>query len=185
MSLLSVAYTQAAGLLNDPVQLEWTDAVMLPRAKKAHVELQVRLYEFGLSVMKEVTADITVTAGLDELPTPPADLIEPIFLKEKAVAAADSTYIDMDEKSYIPHVAEAATIRYWAWREEKVKLMKATANRVVQMRYTKGLAALTSGTSPIGVIFGEAFMGPRIASICYQSVVNSSILHLTNGLIAY
>jgi len=171
MALLSVAYEQAATLLNDPSQTEWSDAVLLSRAKKAHVELQVRLYEFGVPVIKEVTTAISVPASTSVLPSQPADLLEPLFMKEKGSTEPDTKYINMNEVNFIPPAETPTTeIRFWAWREEVVQLMKATVARLVQLRYLKGLTAVTSGASQIGVIFGEAFLGPRIAALCYQSV---------------
>jgi hypothetical protein len=170
MAALSEAYTIAAGLLNDPSKTEWTDAVMLPRAKKAHVEMQVRLLEYGIPVIKEVSADLSVTAGATTLASPPADLIEPIFMREKFTGEADTLYIDMEEVNFLPSLTSSTRLRLWCWREEKVNFLASTVNCAVQLRYMKGLTTVTSGTSPIGVMLGEAFLGPRIASLCYQSV---------------
>lgn len=170
MAALSEAYTIAAGLLNDPSKTEWTDAVMLPRAKKAHVEMQIRLLEFGIPVIKEVSTATAVTAGAVTLASPPADLIEPLFMREKFSGEADTLYVDMVEVNFLPSLTPSSRLRYWCWREEKVNFLASTVNCEVQLRYLKGLATVTSGTSPIGMMLGEAFLGPRIAALCYQSV---------------
>lgn len=170
MSNVSEAYTIAAGLLNDPSKVEWTDAKMLSRAKMAHIEMQIRLLEFGLPVLKEVSTAITVPVATALLPSQPNDLIEPLFMKEKIKGESDTRFIDMTEVDFIPTIALTSRIRFWAWREEKVQLLKATVECEVQLRYMKGLTTITSGTSSIGLLFGEAFLGPRIAALCYQSV---------------
>jgi len=176
MANASVALAEAQALLNDVGASLFTDAVLLPSLKKAHRELQVLLWENGLPVIKEVTAVIDVAANATSLGANlPTDILEPKALQERVDGStSEDDWRDVPEADPLPRVEPSARIMYWAWREEVVEFIAPTTAREVKLRYLKGLTVPTSGSSAIGLIFGELYLGPRLASIAVQTLGNTT-----------
>ena len=176
MANASVALAEAQALLNDVGASLFTDAVLLPSLKKAHRELQVLLWENGLPVIKEVTAVIDVAANATSLGANlPTDILEPKALQERVDGStSEDDWRDVPEADPLPRVEPSARIVYWAWREEVVEFIAPTTAREVKLRYLKGLTVPTSGSSAIGLIFGELYLGPRLASIAVQTLGNTT-----------
>ena len=176
MASASVAFNEARALLNDVAATLFTDAVLLPSLQKAHRELQVLLWENGLSVIKEVTAVIDVAIGATSLGASlPADILEPKTLQERADGStSEDDWVNVSETDNLPRVDPTTRISYWAWREEVIEFIAPTTAREVKLRYLKGLTVPTSGSSAIGLIFGELYLGPRLASIAVQTLGNTT-----------
>lgn len=175
MATVSTALESARTLLNDDAATLWTDAVLLPKVREAHRELQVALTLNGLPVIKEVSAIIDVPASTLTLPTQPADIVEPIWMKERPDGGTADDFVDMEEVDFLPDVLQAEDLHYWAWREEVISFVGATTAREVQLRYKKGLPTINGGSDSIGFVYGELYLGPRTAAIAALSVGNKSV----------
>src|SRR3990172_8186064 len=178
MALVSVALDQARVVLNDtssPPKF-YTNTILLPHLKEAHRELQVLLWENGLPVIKEVTAVIDVAALATSLGVSlPTDILEPKALQERVDGSTtEDDWKDVSETDNLPRMDPTISIQYWAWREESIEFIAPTTAREVKLRYLKGLTLPTSGSSAIGLIFGELYLGPRLASIAVQTLGNTT-----------
>ena len=176
MANASVALAEAQALLNDVAKTIWTDAVLLPYLQKSHRELQVLLWESGIDAIKEITAIKSVAADATDLGGDlPSNIIVPLTLKERSDSStSDRDWIDVAETDPLPDIEPTTSIQYWAWRGEIIEFIAPTTARKIKLRYLKGLSSVTSGASPIGFIFGEMYLGPRLASIAVESVGNST-----------
>jgi hypothetical protein len=160
----SDAIAEAQVLLNDPSGISYTTAKLLPVLNKAYRELQTKLQKAGQPTAKEVTDVITVTAGTTELADGgqlPGDLLYPINLYE----LINSEYVKMIETSWEPFEDQTDRLRYWNWREDSIKLLGATSDRDVKIRYMKGLPSLTGPTSSILILNSLTFLAARTGAI--------------------
>jgi hypothetical protein len=175
MALTNVALATARTLLNDDNATVWTDPILLPKLQEAHRELQTDLWLVGSPVVREVTVPILVTLGNTDLgANQPQDLIAPTSLKE--AESANGTWVDMTEVNYIPFdVAKTSKLVYWAWRGEKILFLGATASRYVVVFYRKLITIPTTANDPIGIIFGELYLGARTAALAAGSVGNKDV----------
>lgn len=174
MALTSVALDSARAYLNDTGKRIWTDVKLLPYLKEAHRDLQLQVWLHGIPVLNEKAAASTITAG-DTTLTLPSDFVEPIRLKEGAVGDTVDNFVDMIEKSFEPDDVQTTELRYWAYREEQVQLIGATADRDVILYYYKGLTLPTSAASQLGLTFGEMFIGPQTAGYAAGATGNTTL----------
>jgi hypothetical protein len=164
MALLSDALAIARSLLNDDLGMKWSDAILIPKAQIAHRELQVELELNSIPVVKSQTAIISVPAGATDLGlTQPADLVEPISIKERDAGGTAEDLVSMTEVSFIPQASRSVSLIYWAWIGERITFLGATTNREVMLRYTKSLTVPRTATDVLGFVGSELFLGPQIA----------------------
>lgn len=164
MALASVAFLEAAAMLNDATQVLFTDAVLLPFLQRSHRELQLKLDARQSSVQKEVTAIITVLAGAVELGASlPADFLRPIKMQEGNIGAPPGQYADMIEAVWDKNIQPTANIGFWTFREEVIQFPPATQNRSIMLYYIKGLTVPVAGTSPLGLTRAETFISAKTA----------------------
>jgi hypothetical protein len=184
MANVSVALATARTLLNDDGATIWTDAVLLPKLQEAHRELQCALWEAGSPVVREESSALLVMAGQTDLgANQPADLVAPFKLWEASASTED--WVPMTEVDFIPlGTATSATLTYWAWRKEKILFLGATANRRVKVQYRKSLTLPVSVNDPIGIIFGEIYLGARTAALAAGSVGNKEVLAAASQMAA-
>ena len=166
---LSVVLATARTLLNDDAATNWTDAALIPKAQQAHNELQIKLRRAAAPVMRGFYTE-TITAGGLVFVTPPSDLVAPIQLWETAQGGGVNTYQLMTESDPLPNVVAGPLMIYWAWVEEVVTFIGATANRQIMMRYWRAIPLPTTNTDLIGFINGELYLAPRTAALAAGSV---------------
>lgn len=168
------ALDSARTYLNDAGASIWTNTILLPYLKEAYRDLLISLYLNSIPVVREKTsAPISVNAGTLTL-TLPADLLEPIKLKERLFGSSES-YIPMSEKDFEPDVEQTESLRFWAWREEAINFVGATTKRDVLLFYWKTLTLPTAGTSTLGFLYSEIYLGPRTAGYAAGSVGNPTL----------
>lgn len=158
--------------LNDDSAINWPDPNLLPKLQEAFRDLRLELELNGIQVVDEVSADITIPAGQTDLTLVtgyPTDLITPIWMKEKQVGETDAFLISMTPIDFIPNVDQDITLNWWSWQQNKILLLGALVNVVVQLRYRRDLAVPKLNSSPIGVILGESFLSYRTASIAFST----------------
>src|SRR5438128_3118184 len=148
MSTARSALDSARVYLNDVNSQIWTNTVLIPYLKEAHKDLLLVLWLNGIPVLREKSAIINVNANVITL-TLPSDLLEPIWLKERAQSSSDD-WIPVTETEFEPDLNKDTTLRYWAWREEAINFIGATTNREVLLRYWKSIATIVDSTSALG-----------------------------------
>lgn len=166
---LSVVLATARTLLNDDAATNWTDASLIPKSQQAHKELQIKLRRAAAPVMKNSFSAV-VNASATGFSAPPTDLVAPIALFETTQGGAANTYQLMTEVDPLPNVLVATTLIYWAWVEEAVTFIGASANRQVLMLYWRALNLPALNTDLIGFINGELYLAPRTAALAAGSV---------------
>lgn len=169
MATVKEALALARTHLNDDRKLHWSDVTLMPKVRQAHRELQLELQLNGLAIVREVSADFTITAGDTAITSPPTDIVDPIRMFEKAVGEPDSMFKDMDLVTFLPNADKTEFLRVWCWREEAIEFLGANTDRVIRFRYKKGLTVPTKVTDSLGLTFAELFIGPRVASIVVDS----------------
>lgn len=155
---------EAQALLNDPNGVSYTTAKLMPLLNKAYRELQTKLQKAGQSTAKEVSSDLTIVAGTTSLSDGgqlPSDLLYPINLYEQI----NSEFIRMQEKFWEPIIDQTTRLQYWNWREDEIKLVGATQDVVIRIRYMKGLPTLIDASSPLLILNCTTFLAARTAAI--------------------
>lgn len=179
MSNLSVALADARSFLNDFLggtnSTLWPDTALLPFVPYAHRQLQIELNLNGIPVIKDRTALITVAAGVTDLSATgsnqqPSNLVTPIAMKEKATGSDVTNYTPLQIVDFIPDNLQDGMLHYYCWENEKILFIGSTSIRDVYIKYRGSLTPPSASNQTIGFIFGEQYLGPRIAGLAAASV---------------
>lgn len=176
-----VAYTTARTLLNDDGDSIFTSTVLAPKMFEAHMELQAKLRRADCQVMRK-TATSNVAANGVTL-APPTDLLEPIKLWEKVQGSSDTTYVDMTEQDpLVPNQAPGTTaLGVWQWDGTQFNFIGATGNVTVKILYWRTITIPVADGDPIGIIYGELYLAPRIAALqCGSLGEKDRFIYLTD-----
>ena len=160
--LVSDINTDVRGILNDSTGNILTESFLLPLINKAYREAQSKARLYGLSYIKEALGLVPVLAT-DTVITV-ADLISPIELSERAPGATTS-YEPMTQLDWEPDTTKTEKLRYWNWRENEIKIIGATQNREVRIKYNKGLPALTGNASVLALTDVRPWLANRVAAL--------------------
>lgn len=166
---VSVVLATARTFMNDDAATNMTDAFLIPKLQQAHKELQIKLRRAAAPVMKNNYIETIAPSGTI-FATPPADLIAPIQLWEKAPTDPVTLYQLMTEADPLPNVAQGTILTWWAWVEEAVTFIGASASRQVKMLYWRSLPLPAQNTDTIGFLNGELYLAPRTAAIAVGSL---------------
>ena len=178
MANASLVYSRVLSNLNDPNATWWNEALIFPFIRQAHDELTVALWKNGVDVLKEISSILTIDAGVTELESSRImNLVEPISVGERPVGTTD-TFLDLTEVDFIPITEASETLGLWAWNGEVIKFHPSTEDREIIVRYTKRLNHLADLNSPIGFIFGETFLIPKVTAAAAASVGDNQTLAL-------
>lgn len=177
MALVTAAevYIQVRAFLNDPGFVNYTDTILSPFLKQAHLELQAELQlNSAQVVVDQVDSALNAAIGVVKIafaggpPVLPADLLYPIKLLEKDQGALDSTYIPMYEVRDLPYRNQLSTLIQWSWKENELQFVGATSARTIKVIYIRDLALAVPGP-PIGGSFEVlnclTFLSYRVAAI--------------------
>lgn len=152
--------------LNDSGAELFTNAVLVPFAKRAYDELQNKLALNGHQVGEEVSAAIDVPANTTVMPSLPSDLIEPIKLYERPDgSASEDDWVLMEKQLNLQPEGAIEVLGVWDWRENEVKLRGATVAREVRLIYTKFQAAIVDQSTSLPVINCKPFLSARVAAL--------------------
>ena len=146
--------------LNDSAKTRWTDVVLLPYLKSAIHELQAELEDNDLPPIREISAVIPVNAAATEL-TLPADFVFPIKLEE----ANGTGWQGMEEMEWEPSSGPESKIKYWAFREGKIKIQGAIGATSVRLYYLRTLSQIDSVNSIIEVPNAKGFLAARTSAL--------------------
>lgn len=94
----------------------------------------------------------------------------------------DNVWIPLTEEFFLtPGYVLAPTLTWWSWQEEILLFSGATVNRYVNFQYRRQIPIPTNATSPIGITFGEMYLGARGAAIAAGSVGNAAVAAILDG----
>jgi hypothetical protein len=100
--------------------------------------------------------------------------MEPISMMEKTPGDDPDFYQDMVKVNFLPEEDPDQTLLFWCWSQEIIQFVGATSDREVVLRYKGYLTTPQLVTDPLGVIYAERFIGPRIAALAYDSIGRDS-----------
>jgi hypothetical protein len=186
MSLLSVALGSARTYLNDDAAQVWSDAALIPKLQEAHRELQIKLWEVNSPVVRKQSVEFLISAGATTLTTPPADMLTPFKLVEYAsIGETLVNAVDMTEQNFLPTGTPISNkLVWWSWKEELITFLGATVDRKVVVYYRKSIPVPASAGDPIGILFGELYLGARAGAIAHGSVGNKDAYGIMTALAA-
>lgn len=99
------------------------------------------------------------------------------------VGTPDNTWIPMTEQFFLTlGIALSPVLTWWAYREETVLLTGSSANRYINFQYRRQIPIPQAATDPIGMIFGELYLGargPAIASAALGNIASGTALDAT------
>ncbi len=158
--------------LNDDSAINWPDTNLLPKLQEAFRDLRLELELNGIQVVDEVGAEMTVPTGITDLTTVtnyPTDMISPIWMKEKQVGETDAFLISMTPIDFIPNVDQDTTLNWWSWSKNKILLLGALNDVIVQLRYRRDLLVPRLNADTLSVILGESYLSYRTAELAFAS----------------
>jgi hypothetical protein len=129
------------------------------------------LEKFSLPIILHQSCIILVPAGARCLGSnQPDTLVEPISIMERIPGTDMEDFELMIRMTFIPTVDLDEDLTYWAWQGQQIKFLGATQDREIILRYKGSVATPQTLNDPLGFIFAERYIGPRIAAIAYDSV---------------
>lgn len=175
MANASSAIASARAYLNDSNAITWTDAVLFPLLQEAFGELQLELSIHRNPVIKAqytttVPAIDNYTQSPVYLPSQPANITSPISMYEKDIGDDDDDYDQMTQVTFLPNDDPDTELIFWSWQAQLIQFIGATSSRVVLLNYNGYLTTPNLLTDPLGFIYAERFLGPRIASLALSSI---------------
>ena len=157
--------TDAAVLLNDREQVQWSDTDLLPFVQKAYREFSIRSRELGIQSMLEISAKVEIPTSKTSITTSDIlDLSYPIQVLEREDGSSD-LYSPMTELQWEPQQEKAQSLDYWIWREDEIKFLGATTAREVIVHYKKNVTEISSIATPIAIIDSRLFLAARAAAL--------------------
>lgn len=171
----NVAIKSARIYLNDINGTQWSDAVLMPILQEAFGELIQDLDLNSVGVLKFQTPVITVPLGALNLSTnQPTNILEPISMQERNPGEDTDFFQDMIKVNFLPEEDQDQNLTFWSWTGEIISFIGATQIKEVILRYKGSLVVPQLLTDSIGVIYGERFLGPRIAALAFDSIGRDS-----------
>jgi hypothetical protein len=159
--------------LNDLQGEKWPDPVLFPFLQTAHREMQLRLVIAGAPVLNTAVDLVQVPAGTVDLSACvqyPTNIIEPIWMKERAIGQQRVDFVDMQQVDFIPDTNQTTELVYWAWVQNTILLLGSVNSVEVQLRYRAGISVPKTVNDQIGIILGENYLEYRIAALALDSV---------------
>jgi len=95
---------------------------------------------------------------------------------------SDNNWIPLTEQYYptLGYIA-TSTLTYWNWKDEKLSFSGVTVPRLVAFQYRREIPIPAAATDPIGITFGEMYLGARGAAIAAGAVGNSAVAQILDG----
>ena len=187
MAQLSSALNMARAFLNDVNATVWSDPALIPLTTQAHYELQSDLWMNGSPVIRATTTPLLVAAGVspDINAALPTDFLIPTHIDEcgQATGAPDNLWIPMTEQFFF-NLGQPllTTLTWWSWQEEKLLFVGSSANRYVSIQYRRKIPVPQATTDPIGMTFGELYLGARAAAIAAGALGNAAAAGVLDGI---
>lgn len=171
-------FTNAAALLNDQAQSNFTDAVQMPYLNMALLELQETFEQNNIPVTNDTSAVIQVDEGITEIgfntsPALPSDLIDIQYIWQRV--RDTNPWVPLTPRlDFLPEYnddVEVPYFFYWAWQDQMIKLQAANNDMDLKLDYIKSIfATVTSSTDILGVVNCLSFLQYRTAALCAQFI---------------
>ena len=161
-TLVSDLLKDTAALLNDYNQTLYTNDSMLPFLRMALREFGRESQLYDLPLTREVSTFIRVAPAETTLNTP-ADFLTPISLEERLYGEGTGKWTPMEKKDDEPDEIPSLDLKYWAFREDKIRFVGATSEREIRLVYNKSLIMVTSPTGSVDILGSEDFLMTRTA----------------------
>jgi hypothetical protein len=174
MSTALVAIKSARAFLRDINGITWTDSILFPFLQQAHGEMVQELELNSIGVVKKQSPVLLVQAGDFTLINQPSDIVEPISMMERYVGGNKDDFYDMYRVNFIPEDEPVQDLRYWAFNGEQIQFVGCIEDREVILRYDGTVNTPERLTDPLGFIFAERYIGPRIAALALDSIEKDS-----------
>lgn len=169
-----VAIRSARAYLRDLNGITWTDPILFAFLQEAHGELVQALELNSVGIIKKVSPVILIKAGNKVLSNQPTDIIDPLSVQERFPGGDLDSFIDMRRVTFIPADNPKEILLYWSWTGEMIQFVGSTNDREVLIHYQGMLTTPEKHTDPLGCIFAERYIGPRIAALAMDSIDRDS-----------
>lgn len=171
MAIAATAIRSARIYLNDINGVTWSDAVLMPLLQEAFGEITQELDINGVGTIKTQTGILTVPAFATNLGNQqPANILNPISMLEGNPGDVPDNFQDMLRVTFLPYINQDQWLSFWAWLGDTIQFVGATVARSVILRYEGAPPVPQTLNDPLGIIFAERFIGPRIAALAYASI---------------
>jgi hypothetical protein len=170
--LASDIFSGAAAHLNDASKTLYTDAIQLPFLQTAARDLEIECVKHDIQVLEEVSAVKDVAALATTLASPPADIIVPKEMWERAEGETlESNWVPMTRVTDMPKVDQTETLRYWEWRENLINFLGSSAAREIKLVYYRTSAAISSGASEASALLhAQNYLTFKTAYYCADRI---------------
>lgn len=107
-------------------------------------------------------------------------------VNEAHAAAAimpDNVWVPLTEQFFLTiGYPIGSTLVWWSWQEETLLFSGATVNRYVNFQYRRQIPIPAAATDPIGITYGEMYLGARGAAIAAGSVGNAAVAQILDAI---
>lgn len=179
----SLAILSARTYLNDIGAITWSDPIIFAALQEAHRELSARLLSFGVDVVRETAAIISVpsvTVGPIPLPNLPSNLVIPLSMYERDPGDSPADFVLMEQRNFLPNIDLTTDLIYWSWMQGQILIPGATSPKEVQLNYRGSLSTPQTVNDSLGFNGAELYIGPRIASILNPTRTDLMLIAETN-----
>lgn len=167
----SAAIKSARAYLNDVNGITWSDTILMPLLQEAHGEMCQELELNSVGVIKFQTAPILVASGALNLGTDqPSNIVVPISMMERTPGLDSSSFLPMERTNFVPEDNQQNLLRTWSWIQQTIMFIGATQAREVILRYEGTISTPQTLNDPLGFIFAERFLGPRVAELAHATI---------------
>ena len=147
-------------LLNDPNGTNYTSAKLLPHVNRAYKNLQSKMRLAGMQSSKEISAEISVTAGTTRLGDGaglPNDFLSPIMVYTRE--SASQQWVPLSEFAWEGIGESSSRLEGWAYREDEIKFKGATTDQTILLKYNKAFQIIDEENDPILIVGAELYLG--------------------------
>lgn len=175
----------SASLLNDTAKSTYTYAAQSPYLRLSLQELREYFELNNIPVTQEVSAVITLNAGVVAIlynaagtpsnPKLPDDMVEPAQLWERQ--AGIDPWTPMTKRDYLPHDLEGIETNqfiYYVWQSQEIRVLPANQQNDIKIDYIRQMfpdaGATVDENTQINVINCQTFLEYRTASLCAEFI---------------
>lgn len=164
---------RAAIHLNDPNQLVYTTAVLIPYLNMAIDELDEELAVYEVTPMRKKSIVIDVAAGATVLASYPVDYVETIALYDRADGNTGDWFEVKEVIEVDQNYTTASGIEYWASRNGLININPPTSARDVKLEYIAGMTIATQSSTGIDIESSRRFLSLLTARNAARDAGNS------------
>jgi hypothetical protein len=157
MATLTNVVTRVQSLLGDVSGDYWTITTLTPHInaglRKVSRKYRAHSIRFGRAraTLTPLAIGVTSMTRATTLALP-SDFLEPFEICEKAVGAADTEYVLLDQAAdQLPDIPQSETLGVWDWFSNTIWFIGATTARTLRIDYQRGITDLSAGADVLVV----------------------------------